>query len=143
MRLGSNAKVDLLKSVPLFAGCSKSELRQLASSTDEVDLREGYVLMREGRPGREFFVLIDGTVRVTAKDKKSRTYRAETGSARSPCSRRCRAPRRSRRPRTSRALVLTDRSFRRVVETMPSIALKVLASVGDRLAADAQQNARS
>jgi CRP-like cAMP-binding protein len=37
-----------------------------------------------------------------------------------------------------RALVLTDRSFRRVVETMPSIALKVLASVGDRLAADAR-----
>ena len=65
MRLGHNAKVDLLKSVPLFAGCTKSELKQLASSTDEVDLREGYVLVREGRPGREFFVLVDGDVRGT------------------------------------------------------------------------------
>jgi hypothetical protein len=34
-------------------------------------------------------------------------------------------------------LVITDRSFRRVVETMPSIALKVLASIGDRIARDA------
>ena len=35
-------------------------------------------------------------------------------------------------------LVITDRSFKRVVETMPSIALKVLACVGDRLARDAK-----
>ena len=34
-------------------------------------------------------------------------------------------------------LVITDRRFREVVETMPSIALKVLACVGDRLARDA------
>jgi len=35
-------------------------------------------------------------------------------------------------------LVITDRSFRTVVETMPSIALKVLAGVGERLAKDAR-----
>ena len=35
-------------------------------------------------------------------------------------------------------LVITDRRFRDVVETMPSIALKVLACVGDRLARDAR-----
>ena len=37
-----------------------------------------------------------------------------------------------------RALVVTDRAFRQLVGTMPSIALKVLASVGERLAADAK-----
>jgi CRP-like cAMP-binding protein len=143
VRLGSNAKVDLLKSVPLFAGCTKSELRQLASSTDEVDLREGYVLMREGRPGREFFVLIDGDVRVTAKDKKIADLAG--GDWFGEIALLTKVPRTATITATSdvRALVLTDRSFRRVVETMPSIALKVLASVGDRLAADAQHNARS
>jgi CRP/FNR family transcriptional regulator, cyclic AMP receptor protein len=143
VRLGSNAKVDLLKSVPLFAGCSKSELRQLASSTDEVDLREGYVLMREGRPGREFFVLIDGTVRVTAKDKD--VAELSGGDWFGEIALLTKVPRTATITAISdvRALVLTDRSFRRVVETMPSIALKVLASVGDRLASDAQQNARS
>jgi CRP-like cAMP-binding protein len=142
VRLGSNAKVDLLKSVPLFAGCTKSELKQLASSTDEVDLREGYVLMREGRPGREFFVLIDGDVAVTAKDKKVAALSG--GDWFGEIALLTKVPRTATITATSdvRALVLTDRSFRRVVETMPSIALKVLASVGDRLAAD-QQNERS
>jgi hypothetical protein len=32
--------------------------------------------------------------------------------------------------------VLSDRAFRHVVKEMPSIALKVLASLGERLSAD-------
>ena len=59
MALRSDAKMKLLKRVPLFAGCSKTELRQLARIADEIDLREGTVLTREGRSGREFFVLIE------------------------------------------------------------------------------------
>ena len=70
MALRRDAKIELLKKVPLFAGCSKNELRQLAKIADELDLREGTVLTREGRPGREFFVLIDGTAEVTKKGKK-------------------------------------------------------------------------
>jgi CRP/FNR family transcriptional regulator, cyclic AMP receptor protein len=141
VRLGHDAKVDLLKSVPLFSGCSKSELRQLASSTDEVDLRTGYVLVREGRPGREFFVLIDGNVEVASEGKKLADLRG--GDWFGEIALLTKVPRTATVTATSdvRALVLTDRSFRRVVETMPSIALKVLASVGDRLAADA--NARN
>jgi CRP-like cAMP-binding protein len=37
-----------------------------------------------------------------------------------------------------RVLVLSSRAFRGVVESMPSVALKVLASLGERLAADAK-----
>ena len=68
--LRRDAKVELLKKVPLFAGCSKAELRELARSADELDIREGTVLTREGRPGREFFVLISGNAQVTRKAKK-------------------------------------------------------------------------
>lgn len=138
MRLGHNAKIDLLKRVPLFSECSKSELKQLASSADEVDLREGYVLVREGRPGREFFVLIDGDVRVAAKGKK--LAELSGGDWFGEIALLTKVPRTATVTATSdvRALVLTDRSFRRVVETMPAIALKVLASVGDRLARDSR-----
>jgi CRP-like cAMP-binding protein len=131
--LGRNAKVDLLKRVPLFAGCSKAELRELALVTDEVDLREGRTLVREGQAGREFFVLVEGSVRVSRKGRKvselgpgdwfgeiallTHTPRSATVTATSPV----------------RVLVLTDRAFRRVVEWMPSIALKVLATLGQRL----------
>ena len=44
MALGRNAKTELLKKVPLFAGCSKAELRELAMTADEIDLRDGHVL---------------------------------------------------------------------------------------------------
>jgi CRP-like cAMP-binding protein len=134
--LGRNAKIDLLKRVPLFAGCSKVELRELALVADELDLREGRTLVREGQPGREFFVLIEGGVRVSRKGRKlndlgpgdwfgeiallTNTPRTATVTATSPI----------------RVLVITDRSFRRVVESMPTIALKVLSTLGQRLAKD-------
>ena len=139
MPLRRDAKVELLKKTPLFAGCTKSELRELAKTADELDLREGTVLTREGRPGREFFVLIEGTAEVTKKGKKiadlgpgdwlgeialiTDSPRTATVTATSPVD----------------VLVITDRRFRSVVETMPSIALKMLASVGERLASDAHR----
>lgn len=138
MRLGKNAKIDLLKQVPLFAGCTKAELREVALSTDEIDLRDGHVLTREGRPGREFFILVEGTASVTQDgnaiaELKQGDWFGEIALL-------------THRPRTAtvtatspvRVLVLTDRAFRRVVETMPRIALKVLASVGQRLDHDAR-----
>jgi CRP-like cAMP-binding protein len=136
MQLGRNAKIDLLRHVPLFAECSKAELRELALVADELDLRDGRVLVREGRPGREFFVLIDGNVRISKNGRKvnelgpgdwfgeiallTNTPRTATVTATSPI----------------RVLVITDRAFRLVVERMPTIALKVLASLGQRLAQD-------
>ena len=136
MRLGRNTKIDLLKQVPLFAGCSKKELNSLALTADEIDLREGYLLTREGRPGGEFFVLVEGTAQVTRAGRNlaelgpgdwfgeiallTDAPRTATVTAMSPV----------------RVLVITSRSFRRVVQTMPSIAVKVLASVGERLARD-------
>ena len=138
MALGKNAKIELLKKVPLFAGCSKAELREIALSADELELRDGHVLTREGSRGREFFVLVSGTVGVTQGGKTiadlgpgdwfgeiailTHTPRTATVTATSPL----------------RVLVVTDRAFRRVVETMPRIALKVLASVGQRLDHDAR-----
>jgi CRP/FNR family transcriptional regulator, cyclic AMP receptor protein len=134
--LRRDAKVELLKKVPLFSGCSKSELRELAKTADELDVREGTVLTREGKSGREFFVLISGSARVTKSGRKiaelgpgdwlgeialiTDSPRTATVTATSPVD----------------LLVITDRRFRTVVETMPSIAMKVLASVGQRLGHD-------
>jgi len=135
--LRRDAKVELLKRVPLFADCSKSELRALARSTDEIDLREGTVMTREGRPGREFFVLIEGTARVTKDGKQVAELTGGDWFGEIALI--------TNRPRTATVtatsavdvLVLTDRRFRTVVETMPTIALKVLSSVGERLGHDA------
>ena len=49
--------------MPLFAGCSKSELQRLASLADELDLADGATLIREGEAGREFIVVARGRFR--------------------------------------------------------------------------------
>ena len=138
MALRRDAKVELLKKVPLFAECSKAELRELAMTADEIDLRDGHVLTREGRPGREFFVLVEGTARVTRKSKTIANLGA--GDWFGEIALLTDAPRTATVTATSPVdvLVITDRRFRRVVETMPTIALKVLSCVGDRLARDAK-----
>ena len=134
--LRRDAKVELLKKVPLFADCSKAELRELAKSVDELDLREGTVLTREGRPGREFFVLIDGTVKVTQDGKKVAELKG--GDWLGEIALLTDKPRTATVTATSSVdvLVITDRRFRNVVESMPSIAIKVLGRVSERLTHD-------
>ena len=134
--LRRDAKVELLKKVPLFADCSKAELRELAKSADELDLREGTVLTREGRPGREFFVLIDGTVKVTKDGKKVAELKG--GDWLGEIALLTDKPRTATVTATSSVdvLVITDRRFRNVVESMPSIAIKVLGRVSERLTHD-------
>ena len=134
--LRRDAKVELLKKVPLFADCSKAELRELAKSADELDLREGTILTREGRPGREFFVLIDGTVKVTQDGKKVAELRG--GDWLGEIALLTDKPRTATVTATSTVdvLVITDRRFRNVVESMPSIAIKVLGRVSERLTHD-------
>jgi CRP/FNR family cyclic AMP-dependent transcriptional regulator len=136
--LGKNAKIELLKRVPLFAGCTKSELREIALSSDELDLPAGRALTREGTRGREFVVLVSGTAEVTRDGKQLATLR--DGDWFGEIALLTHTPRTATVTSTSpvRLLVITDRSFRRVVERMPRIALKVLASVGQRLDHDAR-----
>ena len=137
MRLHKDAKIDLLKNVPLFAGCSKSELQKIASLADELDLGEGATLIREGERGREFIVIAQGTVRVTRNGKQLRELGA--GDFIGEIALVADVPRTATVTATSpvRLLVVTDRAFRGLLEQMPSLAKKVLQSLGERLHADA------
>jgi CRP/FNR family transcriptional regulator, cyclic AMP receptor protein len=137
MRLHKDTKIDLLKAVPLFASCSKAELQRIASLADELDLGEGATLIREGERGREFIVVVEGAVDVTRQGKKIRELGA--GDFIGEIALVSDVPRTATVTATSpvRLLVVTDRAFRGLVEQMPSIATKVLQSLGERLHADA------
>jgi len=65
--LRKNAKIELLKRVPLFAQCSQRELAQVALLSAELSLPAGRTLMTEGEPGREFIVLAEGRAEVRRK----------------------------------------------------------------------------
>ena len=136
LRLRRDAKVTLISKVPLFAGLSKRELARVASIADEIDLRSGKVLTREGEPGREFFILLDGSVEVTRKGKAVATHRG--GAFFGEIALVCDVPRTATVTtiEPTRALVVTRRDFRALVKDTPEIALKVLEAVGERLPPD-------
>jgi CRP-like cAMP-binding protein len=136
MRLGKNSKVELISHVPLFAQCTKRELAEIASIADEIDLREGKEMTREGAPGREFFVLLEGSADVKRKGRKIATLKSGDFFGEIALV--------SKRPRTAtvtatspvRALVVTERSFRRLLDHQPGIQLKVLQALAERIAED-------
>lgn len=134
--LRKNAKVELIKRVPLFSHCSKKELGLVAQIADEIDLPEGKTLMREGDRGREFFVLVEGNADVRKGNRKVNTmgkgdFFGEIALV-------------SQRPRTAtvttsspvRALVVTEQSFRSLIGRAPDVQRKVLQALADRVAGD-------
>ncbi len=136
MALRKNAKVELIRSVPLFAHCSRKELDEIAAIADEIDLPEGKEMTREGMPGREFFVLVEGDAAV--KKRNRRINRMNAGDFFGEIALL------TERPRTAtvvaetpvRALVITARSFKRLLERSPQIQAKVLSAVAARLSPD-------
>ena len=52
--------LDHLASVPLFAGCTTKELRDIAKATVELSLDEGKEFVTQGDVGREAFIIVEG-----------------------------------------------------------------------------------
>lgn len=127
-----DAKIEKLRQVPLFAACSSTDLARIASVADEVSFRPGRVLMKEGAPGREFVVLLDGEVEV---QKGGRKIPATGGDFYGELALLTNAPRNATVTTTTpvRALVITDRAFRSMLESAPKIAVKILQTVSERL----------
>jgi CRP-like cAMP-binding protein len=59
-----DSKLELLRKVPLFAGCRGPSLQLIGQLADEVDVADGYQLMREGEFAQEFFLIVEGRVRI-------------------------------------------------------------------------------
>ena len=134
MRLHKDAKVELISRVPLFARCSKKELRMIANLADQIEWPEGKTLIQEGRLGSEFFILIEGTASVSKGGSKLRDLAA--GDWIGEIALISDVPRTATVVATSaiRALVMTRGSFSQLMTDSPSIAAKVMAGLGERVA---------
>jgi CRP-like cAMP-binding protein len=131
--LRKNAKIELIKRVPLFSGCSKRELDEIAAIADELTIAEGRELTQEGAAGHEFLVLIDGSADVRRRGRKVNTLGG--GDFLGEISLVTGAPRTATVTTTapSRMLVITARDFRTLLKHMPSLQIKVLETVASRL----------
>jgi CRP-like cAMP-binding protein len=122
-----------LRSIWLFSGCTASELRKIRGSLDEVEVPKGKVLVEEGRVGLECFLIVSGSATVTRNGKKVATL--------GPGSHFGELALLDRRPRSATVvsdtdrdvLVLSQRQFNSVIESVPSISRKLLAAMAGRL----------
>ena len=134
MRLGSDKKVELIRKVPLFSHLSRKQLAQVAKVADEIDLREGKEMTREGAPGREFFVILEGSADGRKGGRKINSLKP--GDFFGEIALVTSVPRTATVAATSpvRALVVTDRSFRHLLEESPDIKTRVMQAMAARLA---------
>jgi CRP/FNR family transcriptional regulator, cyclic AMP receptor protein len=57
--------------MPLFAACTKRHLSRIASLAERIDVPKGKVLTRQGRPGKEAFIIAEGEAKVAMKGRRS------------------------------------------------------------------------
>jgi CRP/FNR family transcriptional regulator, cyclic AMP receptor protein len=71
--LDRRAAVDRLQAVDQLRDCTRAQLQEVARLAERIQVGEGEVLTKEGRIGREFFLILSGTVGVTQKGRRVNT----------------------------------------------------------------------
>jgi cGMP-dependent protein kinase len=126
---------ELLTNVDLFRDLDKRELREVADAMKEYTFSAGHEIVTQGKDGVGFFVIADGTAKVTVDGGEVRTLRAgdyfgEIGLL-------------AEAPRTATVTAESDVTcwglvawaFRPIVEANGSIAWKLLQAMA-RIVAD-------
>ncbi len=62
-----------LAGIPIFSECTRKELKAISRLVTPVSISEGKVLVREGEPGREFMIIVEGTATVRRNGRKVAT----------------------------------------------------------------------
>jgi CRP-like cAMP-binding protein len=68
-RTSSARPIETLRGLALFHDCSERDLKRIDRVSTRVRVESGRTLTREGRPGSEFFVLVEGAVTVTRREQ--------------------------------------------------------------------------
>ncbi len=136
MLLRADARVDLIRGLPLFELCSKRDLRRIAALAEERTVESGTELIREGEPGSEFYVVVEGEVDVRRGAR--RVSRLGEGSYVGEIALLSRSPRTATVVAATplRVLVISGRDFVDLLDTIPELWLKVARTLADRVDAD-------
>ena len=128
-------KLELLKQVPLFESLSRGDLEQVEQNSEEIDVPAGQVLTRQGTPGSEFFVIIEGSVRIEHDGHEVRTM--GSGDFLGEIALIDDSPRTATATTTTPAklIVLSRREFRSLMDGHPSIEASVLRCLVERIRA--------
>jgi CRP-like cAMP-binding protein len=128
-----DAFLSHLAEVPLFSALSKKELGLVARRAEDVKVDPGRVLVTEGSTGSEFFVIIDGTAKVSRRGRKGATL--GPGAAFGELALLDRAPRNATVTAETpmELVVLGQREFGGIIDEVPGFSRKLLAGMARRL----------
>jgi CRP/FNR family cyclic AMP-dependent transcriptional regulator len=128
-----DSHLDKLAQVPLFSACSRKDLQRIAKASDEVEVKEGRTLVDQGKTGHEFFLILEGNATVRANNRKVAAlgpgqYFGELSLL-------------SREPRDAsvtadtdmKLLILGQREFTGLLDSIPGLASKILSIMAKRL----------
>jgi len=128
-------QMAMLSRAPLFEGLSRTHLRQLAAASAFRKCRAGQELVKEGVPGTVFYVILKGTAKVvkggrTVKRLGPDDFFGEMSVL-------------TKLPRSAsvvaetpmECLTLSATGLRTALNREPTIAVRLLATLADRLAA--------
>src|ERR687887_2114640 len=134
MRLGKDAKMELLKRVPLFSKLDKKSLQDVAHIADQLDLPSGKEMATEGDRGREFFVLLKGEADVLKDGRRINTMKE--GDFFGEIALVTKMPRTATVTATSDVdvLVITERDFDMLMKNSPEIGRAVAEALAERVA---------
>jgi CRP-like cAMP-binding protein len=127
------AYVEHLRKIPLFSSFGQKDLEKIAKAGDEVSMPAGSLIVDQGQMGREAFVILEGSVAVKRNGKKVATLgpgnivgelslldhgpRTATATCETDCT----------------LLLLSQRTFLGVVDDVPALSHKLLASLASRI----------
>ena len=136
MLLKADTKVELIRHLPLFELCSRRDLRRIAALAVEREIDEGSELIREGEPGTEFFVVVEGEIDVRRRGRRVASLGA--GSYVGEIALLSRSPRTATVVATTplRVLAIAGRDFVDLLDSIPELWLKVARTLADRVDAD-------
>jgi CRP/FNR family transcriptional regulator, cyclic AMP receptor protein len=127
------AYLEHLRNVPLFQSCSQRDLEKIAKAGDEVTMPAGSLIVDQGQTGREAFIVMSGTVTVKRNGKKVASLGPGTVVGELSLL--------DHGPRTATVicetectlLLLSQRHFMAVVDDVPALSHKLLASLAGRI----------
>ena len=131
--MARDEKIDLLRTVPLFAGLDERELERISTLADIVDLPAERPLMTQGQQGWEMFIVVSGSARIE-RDGQSLGERGP-GEVLGEIALLDGGPRTATvtLSQPSRLLVVARREFQALMDEFPQIRLRVLEAVAHRL----------
>ncbi|MEW6404202.1 MAG: cyclic nucleotide-binding domain-containing protein, partial [Chloroflexota bacterium] len=130
-------RILFFKRVPLFAGLSSTDLKQVAAIAQEESFGDGDLIARQDEIGDVMFIIVSGEVRVIASSENKQVELARRGAGEYVGE----MALISKEPRMAslaavgnvRALCLDQKSFEYLLRDRPDVSLSVIRVLCERL----------